>query len=412
MAADGTPGPVDHPPVRSVLVVGAGLAGARTVQALRAAGYAGTVTMLGAEGVEPYDRPPLSKELLSRPEPAWLRDELGVDLADVDLRPTEPATALHHDADGVAVRTAAGRHEADAAVLATGAGPVRPAGWDSALTLHTATDAAALRAAVGPGRRLVVVGAGWIGAEVAGVAAAAGTQVTVVEAGPAPLATALGARVGALTVPWYAQAGVRLLTGTAVSRVHPGGVVLDDGTHEPADAVLVAVGVRPASGWLAGAVPLAADGSVQVDSGMRVPGTHGRVLAVGDVATRASHRHGRVPGGHWDAALREPEIAVASLLGREGPDGPADPAPYLWSDQLGHALSAYGLPRADDDVVLRGDPSGPFTALWFAPGTSTVHAVLAVDRPRDVAAARRLFSGPDLPQLDPAIAADPDRPLR
>ncbi|MCB2176271.1 MAG: FAD-dependent oxidoreductase [Actinomycetales bacterium] len=410
MAADGTPGPVDDHPVRSVVVVGAGLAGARTVQALRAAGFTGRLTLLGAEGLEPYDRPPLSKELLSREDPAWLRDELDVDLAGVDVRLAEPATGLHHDAVGVTVRTAAGRYGADAVVLATGASPVRPAGWDGALTLHTAADAAALRGAVGPGRRLVIVGAGWIGAEVAGVAAAAGTDVTVVEAGPAPLATALGARVGALTAPWYARAGVRLLTGTTVRQVRPGGVVLSD-TELPADAVLVAVGVRPASGWLGGALPLAADGSVEVDAGMRVPGTHGRVLAVGDLAARASRRHGRVPGGHWDGALREPEIAAASLLGRHGPDGPADPAPYLWSDQLGHALSAYGLPRAEDDVVLRGDPHGAFTAVWFEPGGTTVHAVLAVDRPRDVAAARRLFAGPDLPRLDRAVLAE-DRPLR
>ncbi len=138
MSAEGTPGPPGDPRVRSVVVVGAGLAGARTVQALRAAGFAGRVTLLGAEGLEPYDRPPLSKELLSRPEPAWLRDELDVDLTGADVRLAEPATGLHHDADGITVRTAAGLHTADAAVLATGAGPVRPAGWDAALTLHTA----------------------------------------------------------------------------------------------------------------------------------------------------------------------------------------------------------------------------------------------------------------------------------
>lgn len=412
MAAEGTSGAAGGPRVGSVVVVGAGLAGARTVQALRAAGFTGRVTLLGGEGVEPYDRPPLSKELFSRPEPAWLRDELDVDLTGADVRLAEPATGLQHDADGVTVATAAGYHRADAVVLATGAVPVRPAGWDAALTLHTAADAATLRAAVGPGRRLVVVGAGWIGAEVAGVAGAAGADVTVVEAGPAPLSTALGARVGALSVPWYAQAGVRLLTGTTVRRVGAGEVVLADGTGLPADAVLVAVGVRPASGWLVGAVPLAPDGSVDVDAGMRVPGTHGRVLAVGDLAARASRRHGRVPGGHWDGALREPEIAVASLLGSHGPDGPADPAPYLWSDQLGHALAAYGLPRPGDEVVLRGDPAGPFTAVWFEPGSTTVRAVLAVDRPRDVAAARRLFSAPDLPRLDRDAAADPGVPLR
>ncbi|MDO8105617.1 FAD-dependent oxidoreductase [Isoptericola sp. b441] len=398
--------------VRSVVVVGAGLAGARTVAALRGGGFEGSITLLGAEGVEPYDRPPLSKELLSRTTPAWLRDELGIDLDGEDARLGEPATGLEIAPHAVAVRTDAGDLSADAVVIATGAAPVRPAGWGTALTLHTAADAAALRARLGPGRRLVVVGAGWIGAEVAGVAAAAGTEVTVVEAGAAPLATAVGPTVGALTVPWYAAAGVRLLTGSTVRAVTPQGAVLADDEELPADAVLAAVGVRPATSWLAGSVPLGPDGSVEVDAAMRVPGTGGRVLAVGDVAARVSPRHGRLPGGHWDGALREPDIAAATLLGAHGTDGPADPAPYVWSDQLGHAIAAYGLPRLGDDEVLRGDPAGAFTAVWFVPATDQVRAVLAVDRPRDVAAARRLFSGPRLPHLDRTAAADPDRPLR
>ncbi len=189
-------------------------------------------------------------------------------------------------------------------------------------------------------------------------------------------------------------------------------MLLADGSVLPADTVLAAVGVRPASGWLGGALPVGADGAVDVDGRMRVPGTGRRVLAVGDVAARASARHGRVPGGHWDGALREPEIAVASLLGSHEPGGPSDPAPYLWSDQLGHHLAAYGLMAPGDDVVLRGDPTGPFTVVWCARGTDVVHAVLAVDRPHDVAAARRLFSGAELPHLDRATITDPDRPLR
>lgn len=398
--------------LRSVVVVGAGLAGARTAHALRAAGFAGTVTLLGAERLEPYDRPPLSKELLSRPTPVWLRDDLDLDLTDVDLFLDRPATALDVHADGVVVHTRRGPVAADAAVLATGAAPVRPTQWRGALTLHTAADAARLRAAIMPGRRLVVVGAGWIGAEVAGVAAAAGAEVTVVEAGPAPLADALGPAVGALTTPWYDQAGVRLVTGATATRVEADAVLLADGSVLPADAVLAAVGVRPASAWLGGALAVGADGAVDVDGRMHVPGTGGRVLAVGDVAARASARHGRVPGGHWDGALREPEIAVASLLGSHGPGGPADPAPYLWSDQLGHHLAAYGLAAPGDDVLLRGDPTGPFAVVWCARDTDVVHAVLAVDRPRDVAAARRLFSGPELPHLDRATITDPDRPLR
>jgi hypothetical protein len=138
-----------------------------------------------------------------------------------------------------------------------------------------------------------------------------------------------------------------------------------------------------------------------------VPG----VWAVGDVARRWSPRHGWVPGGHWDGALRGPRALVGHLLGRppEPPDD--DPAPYVFSTQLGHDLALFGEP-AGDDVVLRGDPaSGGWAALWFTPG-ETLTAVLVVDRPRDVGAARRLFAAATLPRVDRATAADPSQPLR
>nr|BFF18794.1 hypothetical protein GCM10025730_23150 [Promicromonospora thailandica] len=186
------------------MVVGAGLAGAQTAAALRTHGFTGRLTVLGAEGVPPYDRPPLSKELLKRTEPVWLADDLGVDLTALadDVRLTDPAVRLQVDRERVVVRTASGDEVvADAVVLACGSVPVRPDGWDAAVTLHTAEDAERLRAALVPGARLVVVGAGWIGAEVAGVAAGAGARVTVVEAGPVPLERQLGRRVGGLLAP-------------------------------------------------------------------------------------------------------------------------------------------------------------------------------------------------------------------
>ncbi|GIG35273.1 oxidoreductase [Cellulomonas pakistanensis] len=411
-------------------MVGAGIAGARTVLELRAQGFAGRVTLLGAEGVAPYDRPPLSKHLLDRPAPAWLADELGADAlaAADDVRLAYPATGLAVDDDGVRVATADGEVAADAVVVATGAAAVRPPAWGGALTLHTAADAERLRAALGlphgladgtaaPGtpagrpRRLVVVGAGWIGAEVATVAAAAGVDVTVVEAREAPLMTALGAEVGALTAPWFDRAGVRLLTGVTVAAVDDDAVRLADGTALPADAVLAAVGARPATGWLAGALPLEPDGSVLVDERHTPVGGSWRVRVVGDVARRRSARHGWVPGGHWDAALRGPAVAVAGLLGHDAAE--SDLAPYVFSTQLGHELALYGLPGAGDDVVLRGDPAEDegWTALWFAPGTGTLTAAFAVDRPRDVGGARRLFAAATLPRLDRARAADPAVPL-
>lgn len=406
-----------------MLVVGAGLAGARTVAALRGQGFTGRVTVLGGEGMEPYDRPPLSKELLSRRAPAWLRDEVGADVtAADDVRLGSAATGLEVTPDDVTVHLTDATVTADVAVLATGAVPRRPAGWEAAHVLHTAADAERLRAALDRSSRLVVVGAGWVGAEVAGVAAAAGLQVTVLEAAGAPLAAALG-EVGALTAPWYAAAGVDLHTGAAVHALDVGldgrVTVVTSGGPVTADVVLAAVGVVPASGWLAAAIPVAADGFVDVDAGYLVPGTWGRAAAVGDLARRVSPRFGPVPGGHWDAALRQPDLAVASLLaGGARADAP-DLVPYVFSTQLGHEIAMHGVPRPGDEVVLRGDPGAAFSAVWFRPGSDEVSAVLAVDRPRDVAAARRLFAAapptasasPALPRLvRERVAAD--EPLR
>lgn len=434
---------------RSVVVVGGGLAAHRTVTALREEGFTGHVTLLGAEGVAPYDRPPLSKHLLDRQEPVWLAVDLGVDaLALVDdVRLAEPARALEVRAADVVVTTDGATVVADAVVLASGAHAVRPPGWEHAHVLHTADDAARLRASLHPGVRLVVVGAGWVGAEVAGVAAAAGVHVTVVEAAPVPLAAALGRDVGALTVPWYGAAGITLVTGAGVAEVRRDGVRLTDGRDLEADVVLAAVGARPATAWLDGALPLDPDGSVRVDATWAPAGGPRHVRAVGDVARRRSPRHGLVPGGHWDGALTGPPVAVRDLLrpgslaaaagsaerrggadghrdadGRGGADrhdgpvdavGPADdPAPYVFSTQLGHDLTLYGHRGETDDAVLRGDPAaGGWSALWFARGTDELTAVLTVDRPRDVAAARRLFSGVRLPRLDRDAAADAGRPL-
>lgn len=398
----------------SVVVVGAGLAATQTVAALRDAGFAGRVVVLGAEGVPPYDRPPLSKHLLDRVTPAWLADEVGVDLLSVadEVHLDRPARGLVVHADGATVRTDGADVTADAVVVATGAHAGRP--WTAARTLHTAADADDLRAVLRPGDRLVVVGAGWIGAEVAGVAARAGVDVTVVEAARAPLAGALGAQVGALTAPWYDEHGVRLLTGRQVAAVDDAGVRLTDGTALRADVVLAAVGARPATGWFGDALPREPDGALRVDEGFAVLGAPRHVRAVGDVTLRRSRRHGWVPGGHWDGALRDPAELVADLLDPGSLGARADRAPYVFSTQLGRDLTLVGQPAPDDEVVLRGDPAagGGWTALWFREGTDALGAVLTVDRPRDVGAARRLFTGGELPVLARSRAANPDLPLR
>ncbi|MFC8922389.1 NAD(P)/FAD-dependent oxidoreductase [Cellulosimicrobium sp. NPDC057127] len=413
----------------SVVVVGAGLAGARTVAELRHQGYTGTITLLGAEGVAPYDRPPLSKELLTRPEPAWLATEIGVDvdaLADevrlddaaVRLEPAVEDGALAH----VVTTRSGARREADAVVLAVGSEPVRPRGWDAARVLHSAADAEGLRARVRPGLRLVVVGAGWVGAEVAGVAAGAGAHVTVVEAGAAPLERQLGATVGAHLAPWYGEAGVRLTTGAAVVEVRPDGVLLADGTDVAADVVLAAVGARPATSWLDGAVPVDERGSVPVGTTGAVEGVPG-VWAVGDCATREHPHLGRVPGGHWSAALHDPEPTVRAMLGHVGddPSAGAAHAPYVFSQQLGHDLALFGLPPEGGEVVLRGTPGAPggWAAFYLEPGVAeadagggtAVRAVLLVDSARDVGAVRRAANRGVL-RLDLDVAADPARRLR
>lgn len=421
------------PPDGRVVVAGAGLAALRTVQELRRQGLTGTVTVVGAEAHPPYDRPPLSKKLLSHPEPVWLADDVGADLAELadEVLLGHVATALDPAGPTLTVTAPDGSVRtlpADAVVVATGARAVHPPEWVGVHVLRTLEDAAALRAALGPGRRLVVVGAGWIGAEVAGVAAAAGTAVTVLEALPAPLAAQAGPDVGALTVPWYAAAGVELRTGAVVEAVADGAVETTDGAV-PADVVLAAVGVRPETDWLSGTLPLTARGAVLVDEAGRVLDATGArvdapgVRAVGDCADTLLAGGALLPGGHWDAALHHPAAVVADLLGHPLP---VTPAPYVFSTQLGHEVTLVGQPshsvghpaaeEPDTRMVLRGDPASGdgWTALYVeeTDGVPRLVAGFTVDRPRDVGALRKALAAGASPELDVDAAADPAVPLR
>jgi 3-phenylpropionate/trans-cinnamate dioxygenase ferredoxin reductase component len=200
-----------------IVVVGGGLAGLRTVEELRARGYAGQVTLVGTETRPPYDRPPLSKRLMAGElADTTLREDLAT--LGMQLRLGETATGL---SPGV-LRTDRGEHGFDRLVLATGATPVALPGSGRQWFLRTLDDALALRARLRPGLRLAIVGAGWIGAELATAAAARGAQVTVLEAAAAPLAGAVGAEVGSLTAGWYQEAGVELRLGQPVESVEPG----------------------------------------------------------------------------------------------------------------------------------------------------------------------------------------------
>lgn len=402
-------------------VVGTGLAGLRTVAELRAQGFTGFLTVVGAESLAPYDRPPLSKELFARPEPVWLADEgYGelVDLAD-ELLLGHRAVALEADDDGarLTIDGPAGTREvaSDAVVLATGAGALTAPGWHGVQTLHDPDDAAQLREQLRPGVRLAVIGAGWIGAEIASVAAGQGVHVTVLEGGPVPLGHVLGAEVGALVVPWYGAHGVELRCGATVTGADAGGVELADGERVAADVVLAAVGVRPRTGWLSGALPLTPRGAVPVDLVGRVRGGPASLRAVGDCADRSSPRDGLVPGAHWDGALNHPSALVADLLGTSTGAAP-DPAPYVFSTQLGHELTVVGQVPPGAEVVLRGEPgTGPWTALYVtrdADGEPRLRAGFTVDRPRDVGPLRKALSAARYPVVDVAGAADPTVQLR
>ncbi len=379
-------------PPRTVAVVGAGLAGLSAARALRAQGFAGQLTVIGAEQHHPYDRPPLSKEFLagrcSQESLALVApdEDLGVrwllGRRAVGLDPTEQAVLLD---DGRAVR-------AHGVVLATGAAARTLAGapLPGVHTLRTLDDAWALRADLVPAQRVAVIGAGFIGLEVAASLRGLGLPVTVLEAAPTPLATVLGTRLGAALARLHTARGVDLRCGvgvagfgvTATGRV--GSVELTDGASVPADVVVVGVGSRPELDWLAGSglFPTGVDPAhgIPCDAGgaTALPG----VVAVGDCAAWYDPRLGRTHRvEHWTAALERPAIAVATLLGSAVP-APAR-LPYFWSDQYDVRIQFAGQVRAADEVAVEdGDPTtdGGFLAVYHRAGVPV--AVLGVDRPR------------------------------
>src|SRR5262252_3603238 len=404
-----------------VVVAGAGLAGLRTAAELRERGFTGQITLIGAEERPPYDRPPLSKKVLTDGiDPSLHADFKALE---VDFRPGETAMALESPppapdaapaparASGSILVTNRDKYSFDHLVVATGAVPVALPGPGRQRFLRTYDDALALRALLRPGLRLAIVGAGWIGAELATAAAAAGCRVTVVEAGPAPLATALGPEAGSRTAPWYDRAGVELRTGAAVESVAGGGLALAGGGWLPADEVVTAVGVRPAVGWLAGS-GVTLDNGVAVDEGLRasVPG----VFAAGDCAAFWSRRFGsRIRVEHWDSAIHAPEVVAANILG--GAER-YDPVPYFWSEQFDRMVQYSGHHTGADRLVWRGDTAGrDWTACWLAGGDpggtgERLTAVLAVARPRDLLQGRRLIASGTPVNL--ARLTDPAVPLR
>lgn len=378
--------------MKTVAVVGASLAGLWAARALRSQGYDGRLVLIGEEPHRPYDRPPLSKEFLagSVDASALLLEGDGEDL---DAQWLLGATAVGLDPRVRTVLLRGGRTvAADGVVVATGAAARRLPGSGGMAGVHvlrTLDDARALRAELAHGGRLVVVGGGFIGAEVASTACALGLDVTVVEAAPVPLGGTLGPAMARVVASLHSDHGVRLVCGAGVralsggSRV--GAVLLDDGRSIPADTVVVGVGARPCTEWLAGS-GLALDDGVTCDADGRtnLPG----VVAVGDCASWYDPVAGRhVRAEHWTAARERPEAAVAALLGTTWRQ-PARPG-YFWSDQYGVRIQFAGQAAGADAVTVEeGDPADrSFLAVYRQAGATV--AVLAMNRPRPFARWRR-----------------------
>ncbi|WP_373305885.1 NAD(P)/FAD-dependent oxidoreductase [Streptomyces chryseus] len=383
------------------------MAGVQTAVALREQGWTGSVTLIGAEPHQPYDRPPLSKAVL-----------LGTaegSAFDVDFEALGIALHLGREVSGVRpgaheIDTPSGPVPYDVLVVATGAVPLTLPGGEGVPGVHllrTLDDAARLRPVLDRQHDIVVVGAGWIGAEFTTAAREAGCAVTVVEAADRPLAGTLPAEVAAPMADWYAESGAELLTGARVARVEPGTVVLDDGRRLAAGAVVVGIGARPATAWLAGSgIVLGPDGSVTADARLRA--SQPDVYAVGDCASFPSTRYGeRLLVHHWDNALQGPRTVAANILGQAPQD--YDPVPYFWSEQFGRFVQYAGHHAHADTTVWRGDPAdAAWSVCWLRDGALV--ALLTVARPRDLAQGRRLIASGA--RLDPERAADPSVPLK
>lgn len=389
--------------VSTVTIVGAGLAGLRAAETLRREGFAGRIVMIGAEPHLPYDRPPLSKELLAgewEPEQVALRRE-PYDQLDLDLRLGVRATGL--DLDARTLDLAGGeRLGFDGLVVATGATPrVLPdlPALDGIFTLRTLDDCLALRGRLDAGARVAVIGAGFIGAEVAATCRKRGLSVTVLEALPQPMVRGVGEQLGAVLARMHREEGVDLRCGVQVEAIEGKAAVervrLADGTVIETDALLVAIGVAPETRWLEGSGLVLDDGVVCDRTLLAAPG----VVAAGDLC--------RWPNPlfdgelmrleHWTNAAESGVAAARRLLaeldgGTESASEPFAPVPFVWSDQYDVKIQVVGRIGADADVaIVHGGLDGrQFVALFGRDGRLT--GALAFTRPRQLMHYRRMIA--------------------
>lgn len=379
--------------VQHVAVVGASLAGLRFLEALRREAFAGRVTMIGAEAELPYDRPPLSKQFLVD---GWPEEKLalardGVAPLAAEWRLGQRATAL--DPNRLALALADGsRVEADAIVLATGAEARRlpfERGLSGILALRTLDDARRLREALAASPRVVVIGAGFIGMEVAASCRAKGCAVTVVEPLPAPLIRGLGPILGERVARRHREAGVEFHLGVGVSGFEGEGRVtgvrLADGRVVPADVVVVGVGAAPSVGWLA-------DSGLTIENGILCDATgassRAGVYALGDCARWTNPRYPERPRfEHWTSAVEQADVVARRIL--HGSAEPHAAVPYVWTDQFDLRLAIAGEFRADDEMhVCLGTLDEDKFLVLFGRGGKLVGAV-GCKRPRQLNAARR-----------------------
>jgi NADPH-dependent 2,4-dienoyl-CoA reductase/sulfur reductase-like enzyme len=395
-----------------VVVVGASLAGLRAVETLRRDGFEGRLTLVGAEDHLPYDRPPLSKEFL-----AGTKDRAAIDLRTepldalaVDVRLGAPAHDLDLDARTVAVGDEAIGF--DGLVIATGAHPRALPGQpdlDGVLALRTVDDSERIRAALDRGDRLCVIGAGFIGAEVAATARTQGHDVTVLEALDQPMVRGVGEEIGAVLARLHRAHDVDLRLGVGVDGIAGTGRVervdLADGTSVDCDAVLVAIGVVPTTDWLEGS-GLTLDNGVVCDATLHAaPG----VVVAGDACRWPNPRFDdevmRIE--HWTNAAEQGVHAARSLLA--GTDAaPFDPVPYVWSDQYDVKIQCAGRFGGDDrmEVVHGSTDDDHFVAIWERAGR--VSGVLGLSEPRRVVQFRKLIA--DRASFDAALAFAAEHP--
>jgi NADPH-dependent 2,4-dienoyl-CoA reductase/sulfur reductase-like enzyme len=382
--------------LETVVVVGASLAGLRTVEALRSRGYEGRLVWIGAERELPYDRPPLSKEVLRGewgPERTALRKEASYADLRVELRLGVRAEGL--DLRGREVVLAGGERVAyDGLVVATGATPRRllptpdPPG---VFVLRTLDDALAIRRELERRPRVAVIGAGFIGSEVASSARGLGLDVALIDVLDRPMARALDSEVGALCAALHRDHGVELHLGVGVAGFAGEGrveaVVLAGGRRVAADLVVVGIGVAPETGWLAGSGLALGDG-VLCDATLAA-GAPG-VVAVGDVARWRHPSYAEpVRAEHWTNAVESAGAAAQRLLAGEAEATPFAPVPFVWSDQYDAKLQTAGDARGGDEVaIVHGSPAARrFVKLYGRRGLLT--GAFAMNRPRQLLAARR-----------------------